>query len=144
MGIRALIRFVGELAWTVERLPSCPVDMALTISTIVSSRISPTIIRSGLIRSAFFTNARTDTDIIPSSADAILASNRLILLRLCFSSQLSSIVTTSSFSGIPSKSIFNNVVFPLPVPPETIVLAFPSTAFIKKYSIFSSRLWNAR
>ena len=51
----------GELAWTVVSEPSWPVFIACSMSSVSPPRTSPTIIRSGRIRSELRTRSRMVT-----------------------------------------------------------------------------------
>ena len=56
----------GLLACTVQIEPSWPVFIACSMSRAAASRISPTTIRSGRIRSALRTRSRIFTSPLPS------------------------------------------------------------------------------
>ncbi len=56
----------GELAWTVVIEPSWPVFMACSMSSASSPRHSPTMIRSGRMRSALLTRSRCRISPLPS------------------------------------------------------------------------------
>ena len=106
-------------ACNVVRLPSCPVFMAWSMSMHSSPRTSPTTMRSGLMRRAFFTRSLMVTSPVPSM-DASLASSRTTLRWLSnLSSAESSIVTIRSRGPISHERALSSVVLPEPVPPAT-------------------------
>jgi hypothetical protein len=64
---RRLTASRGLLAWIVVIDPSWPVFIACSMSMTSSPRVSPTMIRSGRIRSAFFRQSRWVTAPLPST-----------------------------------------------------------------------------
>ena len=100
--------------------------IACSMSTASEPRHSPTMIRSGRMRSAFRTRSRIVIWPLPS-----MLAGRASRLMTCFcdsrSSAASSIVTIRSFSGMNELSTFSIVVLPVPVPPETRMLSLPET-----------------
>ena len=65
----------ADPACSVVSDPSCPVFMACNMSIVSSPRHSPTTIRSGRMRNAFFTRSRMVTSPVPSM-EADRASSR--------------------------------------------------------------------
>ncbi len=121
----------GLLACTVEIDPSCPVFIAWSMSSAAASRISPTTIRSGRIRSALRTRSRIVTSPRLSMFGG-RASRRRTCCWLSCSSAASSMVMTRSSSGMKEESTFRVVVLPAPVPPETRMLSRPLTQARRK------------
>ena len=107
----------GELAWTVDSEPSWPVFIAWSMSSASAPRTSPTMIRSGRMRSALRTRSRIATSPSPSMFFGRDSSRRTWRWSSC-SSAASSIVTMRSCRGSPADSAFSSVVLPVPVPPE--------------------------
>ena len=89
-------------------------------------RTSPTMIRSGRIRSAFRTRSRMRTSPSPSTFGGLDSSETTCR---CWSrsSAASSTVTIRSPSGIDAETAFRSVVLPVPVPPEIRMFSFPRT-----------------
>src|SRR6185295_1851219 len=117
----------GVFAWTVVRLPSCPVFIACNMSNASGPRTSPTRMRSGRMRRAFLTRARSDTSPLPSMFGS-RASSDTTCGWAKRSSTVSSIVITRSWWGINAASTFKSVVFPEAVPPEIRMFNRPRTA----------------
>ena len=115
-----LMASFGLLAWTVVMLPSWPVFIAWSMSSVSPARHSPTTIRSGRIRKAFTTRSRIATAPRPSTL-ALRASRETRLRCRSWSSAVSSTVTTRSVSGMKLESTFRVVVLPEPVPPLTTI-----------------------
>ena len=107
----------GALACTVDSEPSWPVFIAWSMSSASGPRTSPTMIRSGRMRSELRTRSRIGTAPSPSMLGG-RASSRSTWRWLSWSSAASSIVTIRSWSGMADESAFSSVVFPEPVPPE--------------------------
>ena len=109
------------LAWTVPMQPSCPVFIAVKSERASAPRTSPTISRSGRMRSVFFSNASMSSPESPALPGLTVSSwtwcscSRWI-------SVTSSMVISRSRDGMKRPSMFNVVVFPEPVPPETRML----------------------
>ena len=100
--------------------------MAWSMSRASPPRTSPTMIRSGRIRSAFLTRSRTVTSPLPSTL-AGRASNETTCGLPKRSSAASSMVTNRSSSGTNVDRTPSRVVLPELVPPETTTLALPRT-----------------
>ena len=113
-------------------LPSCPVFIACSISSASAPRHSPTIIRSGRIRSDALIRSRIVISRTPSIL-AVLVSRRIRFgTDVIWSSAESSIVMTRSPFGIYADSAFKKVVFPAPVPPDTKILYPACTSCFRK------------
>ena len=112
----------GELAWTVDIEPSWPVFIACSMSSASAPRTSPTMIRSGRMRSELRTSSRIAISPSPSMFFG-RASSRSTCSWCSWSSAASSIVTIRSASGIAAESAFSSVVLPVPVPPEMRMLS---------------------
>ena len=82
-------------------------------------RTSPTTMRSGLMRSAFFTRSRMVTSPDPSIELSRASSRTTSGCASKRSSAESSMVTMRSPRGISQESALSSVVFPEPVPPAT-------------------------
>ena len=120
-------------AWTVESEPSWPVDSAVSRSSASPPRTSPTMIRSGRIRSALRTSRRIVTSPRPSRLGG-RASSRITCGWRSDSSAASSIVTTRSPSAMNEDSALSVVVLPEPVPPHTSTVQRARTARPRKSS----------
>ena len=96
--------------------------MACSISKASAPLHSPTIIRSGRIRSEERIRSRMDISRTPSIF-AVRVSRRIRfgIDEICSSAE-SSIVISRSSEGINSDRALRNVVFPAPVPPDTKIL----------------------
>ena len=112
----------GLLAWTVNIDPGWPVFIACSASMASGPRTSPTMMRSGRIRSAFFSRSRMWISPAPS-AEGARVSRRTTCGCCRLSSAASSSVTTRSSTPMFSESAFKSVVLPEPVPPETTMLS---------------------
>ena len=124
--------------------PSLPWHMALSIGMTSLPRTSPTITRSGVIRSAHRT----------SSARVISPSPSVLGSRLCIattsgwaassqsrhSSRLSSMVISRSPGGIALASARSRVVLPTEVPPETRMFLRALTSAARNAARGSSRV----
>jgi hypothetical protein len=124
----------GLLACVVVSEPSCPVFIACSMSIASPPRHSPTTMRSGRMRSAFFTRSRIEYSPLPSrfggrdsSATTCGWPSR--------SSAASSTVTMRSRSGMAPESTLSNVVFPLPVPPAITMFFLTRTERSRKRAI---------
>ena len=106
------------LAWMVAIEPSWPVDIACSMSKTSAPRTSPTIIRSGRIRSVLRTSSRAVTSPLPSRLGGRVSS-RTTCGCCSDSSAESSIVTMRSSSGTKLDRQLSIVVLPEPVPPQT-------------------------
>ena len=104
-------------ACTVVSEPSWPVFIACNMSRASGPRTSPTMMRSGRMRSELRTRSRIAISPSPSMFFG-RASSRRTCRWFSRSSAASSIVTIRSASGIDVDSAFSSVVFPEPVPPE--------------------------
>src|SRR6266540_2324961 len=113
----------GLFACSVVIDPSWPVFMAWSMSRASPPRHSPTTMRSGRIRSELIT--RRWMVISPSP---LMSFGRVSRRHTCswwsWSSAASSMVTMRSSTGMKPDSTFRNVVFPVPVPPEMMMLVF--------------------
>ncbi len=112
------------LAWTVVIEPSWPVFMAWSMSRASAARHSPTMMRSGRMRSAFLTRSRMVTWPEPSALGGRVSR---VMTWGCWSwsSAESSMVMMRSPSGMNPDSTLRFVVLPVPVPPETRMLSLP-------------------
>lgn len=117
----------GELAWIVPIEPSWPVFIACSISSTSPPRTSPTMMRSGRIRSVLRSRSRMVTTPVPSKPPGRLSS-RTTCGWFSDSSAVSSMVTTRSFSGTWNASALSSEVLPELVPPDTRMLQRASTA----------------
>ena len=87
------------LAWTVVIEPSWPVFMAWIMSSASAPRHSPTMIRSGRMRRAFFTRSRIVYSPAPSTFGGLVSS--VTTCSWCSrSSVVSSMVTIRSLNGM--------------------------------------------
>ncbi len=116
----------GELAWIVVSEPSWPVFIAWSMSTVSAPRTSPTMMRSGRMRSALRTSSRIRTSPWPSMFAGRDSSETTCLCCSC-SSAASSIVMMRSLSGMKLDRMFRSVVLPTPVPPEISTFSLPRT-----------------
>ena len=89
----------GVLAWTVVIDPSWPVFIACSMSNASPARTSPTMIRSGRMRSAFLTRSRWAISPLPSILAGRVSSRATWTCCSCSSAE-SSIVTIRSRSSI--------------------------------------------
>lgn len=128
----------AELAWTVAREPSWPVDMAWSMSRVSPPRTSPTMMRSGRIRRELRTRSRMVIWPLPSMLGG-LDSRRMTCSCWSWSSAESSMVMMRSRGGIRPERALRRVVFPVPVPPLTITLKRARTKAARSISICSSR-----
>ena len=119
-----LIASLSELAWSVARVPLWPTFIAVNRSSASLPRISPTMMRSGLMRSEFLTSASRSAFSVVSRWTVFSRAKRLI-------SRVSSMVIIRSCGGTNAARAFSVVVFPLAVPPTIMRLsgksAMPST-----------------
>ena len=104
------------LACTVVIDPSCPVFIADSMSSTSPPRHSPMTMRSGRIRSAFFTRSRARTSPRPSMLGGRVSRRTTCFCCIC-NSAASSMVTIRSPSGMNDDIAFSIVVLPVPVPP---------------------------
>ena len=111
----------GLFAWIVVSEPSWPVFIAESMSMVSPPRTSPTMMRSGRMRSALRTRSRIVTDPLPSTLGG-RDSRRMTCDCWSESSAASSMVTMRSRSGMNDDSELSSVVLPEPVPPETRTL----------------------
>ena len=116
----------GEFEWMVVNEPSWPVFIAWSMSSASPPRASPTMIRSGRMRSAFRTRSRIETSPLPSRF-AGRCSMESTWSWLSCSSAASSMVTIRSLSGMKLETTLSIVVLPDPVDPLTIMLIRPVT-----------------
>ena len=116
-----------ELACTVTSEPSWPVLSAWSMSSVSPPRTSPTMMRSGRMRSELRTRSRIETSPRPSTLDGRASS--VTTCGCCRrSSALSSTVMMRSPPGTAEESAFSSVVLPAPVPPEITTLSFARTS----------------
>ncbi len=127
-----------ELACTVAREPSWPVDIAWSMSRDSPPRTSPTTIRSGRMRRELRTRSRMVTWPLPSTFGG-RDSRRITWDCWSWSSAESSMVMMRSCSGIRPDRALSRVVFPVPVAPDTMMLNFACTSPASRYTIGSSR-----
>ena len=121
----------GVLAWPVDIEPSWPVFIAWSMSSASPLRHSPTMIRSGRMRSALRTSSRMGMAPWPSMLGGRLSSVTTCSWR-SWSSAASSMVTIRSPLGMNELSTLSIVVLPEPVPPETKMLSRASTQARRK------------
>ena len=121
----------GALACTVQMEPSWPVFIACSMSSAAASRISPTTMRSGRMRSELRTRSRILTSPLPSMFGG-RDSRRSTCSWCSCSSAASSMVMTRSSPGMNDDRTFSVVVLPAPVPPETRMLSLPRTQLSRK------------
>ncbi len=121
----------GVFACTVVSEPSWPVFIAWSMSRAAPSRTSPTTIRSGRMRSEFFTSSRMLIRPRPSML-AGRDSRRSTWCWRSWSSAASSMVTMRSSSGMKLEMTLSSVVLPEPVPPEMTMLRRPRTQAARK------------
>lgn len=129
----------AELACTVASEPSWPVDMACSMSRVSPPRTSPTMIRSGRMRSEFRTRSRMVILPCPSTLGGRL-SRRTTCSCWSWSSAASSTVMMRSPSGMSPDSELSSVVLPEPVPPLTMMLNLARTSAESSISMCSSRV----
>ena len=114
--------------------PSWPVFIACSMSSASAPRTSPTMMRSGRMRSALITRSRAVIRPRPS-----MLTGRVSMRTTCswsrISSAVSSIVTMRSVSGIASASAPSSVDLPAPVPPEIRMFLRARTAMTRNSSI---------
>ena len=123
----------GEFEWIVEIEPSWPVFMACSMSRASGPRTSPTTMRSGRMRSELRTRSRITTAPLPSMFGG--RDSRRTTCGCCsLSSAASSIVMMRSSSGMNDDSTFSVVVFPAPVPPETMMFVRPRTQASRNFA----------
>ena len=132
----------GEFAWIVVSEPSWPVFIAWSMSRVSAPRTSPTMIRSGRMRSAFRTSSRMRTSPWPSMFGG-RASSVITCSCWSWSSAASSIVTMRSSPGMKAETAFSVVVLPVPVPPEMRTLSFPRTHAARNWADFAVSVSNA-
>ncbi len=128
---RRLSNSRGLFACTVVMEPAWPVFMAWSMSNVSAPRHSPTMIRSGRIRSEFRTRSRIRTSPVPSAL-ACRVSSVTTWTPWSWSSADSSMVMRRSPSGMKFESTLSIVVFPVPVPPTTIIEILPRTHASRK------------
>ena len=119
------------LACPVERLPSCPVFIACSMSTTSSPLTSPTIILSGRILRLAFSKSLIVMALFPSIFSCLASNLTRFGSPLSLNSAESSIVITLSPGEINSDKALSNVVFPEPVPPLIKILFLVTMASIK-------------
>ena len=112
----------GRLAWMVPSEPSWPVFIACSMSIASAPRISPRMMRSGRMRSAFLTRSRMVISPLPSRLGGRVSSRTTCGCCSC-SSAASSMVTMRSPLSIICDIALSSVVLPEPVPPEMRMLS---------------------
>ena len=128
----------GVLAWTVVSEPSWPVFMAWSMSSASPPRTSPTMMRSGRMRSAFRTRSRMRTSPSPSMFGG-RASSRTTWRCCSWSSAASSIVTMRSSSGMKRRQhVQQSSSCPCRCRRETRMFSLPATHAAEK-----RRTWRA-
>ena len=118
------------LAWIVVIDPSWPVFMACSMSITSSPRVSPTMMRSGRIRRALRRQSRWVTAPRPSTLAGRLSMRPTCSCCSC-NSAVSSMVRMRSELSMNEDSAFSVVVFPEPVPPDTMIFSRVATAACK-------------
>ena len=115
-----------EFECSVTSEPSWPVLSACSMSIVSAPRTSPTMIRSGRMRSELRTRSRIVTSPLPSTLAGRASS---VTTCGCWSrsSALSSTVMMRSPSGTAAESALSIVVLPAPVPPEMTMFSFART-----------------
>ncbi len=106
--------------------PSWPECIACTTSSASPPRASPRMMRSGRIRSAFLTSARSGISPRPSML-ADRPTTRIQCVQGSSSSGTFSIVMTRSLGGMNVARMLTSVVLPVEVPPEMIMLTLALT-----------------
>ena len=124
----------GEFAWIVVSEPSWPVFIACSMSSASAPRTSPTMMRSGRMRSALRTRSRCVTSPLPSMFGGRVSSRTTCGCCSCSSAE-SSMVTMRSVDGMKAERMFSSVVLPEPVPPEITTF---SRACTMPFSTFAS------
>ena len=114
------------LACKVVMEPSWPVFIACIMSNVSAPRHSPTMIRSGRMRSALRRSSLVSMAPTPSTF-AARDSKRTMWPPSSRSSAASSMVITRSVVGMATEAALSIVVFPTPVPPEKITFSRPAT-----------------
>ena len=116
-----------EFACTVTSEPSWPVLSACSMSSVSPPRTSPTMMRSGRMRSELRTRSRIEISPRPSTLDGRASS--VTTCGCCSrSSALSSTVMIRSVGGTAADSALSIVVLPAPVPPEMTTLSLALTS----------------
>src|SRR5471032_2132832 len=123
------------LAWMVAIDPSWPVFIACSMSSASAPRTSPSMMRSGRIRSALRTSARCVTSPLPSMLGGRVSRRTTCGCCSC-SSAASSTVTMRSVEPMKPEITLSMVVLPEPVPPEIrmLTLALPRPCKISAMS----------
>ena len=121
----------AEFECTVVIDPAWPVFSACSMSSASAPRTSPTMMRSGRMRSALRTSWRMVTSPLPSTFGGRL-SRRSTCGCWSRSSAASSIVMIRSARSTNEDSTLSRVVLPDPVPPLTTMLLRPSTRSRRK------------
>ena len=126
-----------ELECSVTSEPSWPVLSACSMSTVSAPRTSPTMIRSGRMRSELRTRSRIVTSPLPSTLAGRASS--VTTWGCCRrSSALSSTVMMRSPSGTAAESALSIVVLPAPVPPEMTMFSRARTNARSRLALGSS------
>ena len=126
---------LGLLEWTVVREPSCPVPMAWSMSRVSPPRHSPTTMRSGRIRRVCLTRQRMSISPSPSREGGLVSSRTTCSWGKSSSAE-SSQVMIRSLAWMKPPRMLMSVVFPEPVPPETTMFRWLSTAILRKSAMF--------
>src|SRR2546422_576859 len=133
---RRVIASRGLLACSVLIEPSWPVFIAWSMSSASPPRTSPTMIRSGRMRSELRTRSRIMIWPCPSTL-AGLDSRLITWTWRNRNSAASSHVTIRSLAGMNPDRTLSSVVLPEPVPPETMMVSRDFTA-ASRYSRIAS------
>lgn len=124
-----------EFACPVDSDPSCPLFNACSMSSASAPRISPTIIRSGLIRKLVRIKSRMVIAPFPSTFAFRVSMVTTFSSVFSRSSAASSIVIIRSSFGIKLDNTFKSVVLPDAVPPQIKTLYRCLTSLDKKSAL---------
>ena len=124
-----------EFACPVDSDPSCPLFKACSMSSASAPRISPTIIRSGLIRKLVRIKSRIVIAPFPSTFAFRVSMVTTFSSVFSRSSAASSIVMIRSSFGMKLDNTFKSVVFPEAVPPQIKILYRCLTSLDKKSAL---------
>ena len=108
--------------------------MACSMSIASAPRTSPITIRSGRIRSAFFTSSRWVISPFPSTLAGRVSRRTKCSCCSC-NSAASSMVTIRSSCGMNADNALSEVVLPEPVPPEIKIFLPIFTTAVRKAAI---------
>ena len=119
--------------------PSWPVFIACSMSRASPPRTSPTMIRSGRMRSELRTRSRMVTSPRPSMFGGRYSRRTTCSCRSC-SSTASSMVMMRCSPGMNEESTLSSVVLPVPVPPVMRMLSRPWTQAERSVAISAFRV----